>query len=1319
MLELQQTCTGYPHAGVQHLLLPNKSLLLYPFAHAVVILDAHTLSLVRVLAFWEAYAGLIHSTHNISCISVDSGMKLIVAASTHRLAAWSLSDVRQDTWRVHSSLVLPEDHVVTSLDNKAGLLAVGCSNSLSVYTLVLENDLPTWSKKWEINTSTPTGLNFAPSLTYIASISKEDNALRLFSTTSGRRTQVISHPRPVIKMSWRRSPASSRDDLILYTITSDATLRIFFPVLDAPDYFQLHGSLDLFSSLPYSVASQMDSTLSSVFWIDRKILEEPVIRLLKQAAGTDDARTRRIKEIKDENWDLFIRILADGSVVVTAVANLDHRPPTLLQQFTLQQSQPSMFDSPPSYLYILPNPNPNLLTLITSPPLMSMDLSPLEFFDARSQGLKRNAVCPQSAPHEESEVVRFIRTPEGNGVGAVKVSGIEIWRITDHGSKLTQCGQDARADFVVALAKGDQFVTYNKRCSTLKLHSDPPQKLVINDLESLFTMPSSSGYEHVLAITKDLEIVQILVTDTLSMTIQGRHYLPLASKPRFILPVDPMAWDYTRDWTEHNVLLSISEEGELAFWVPGKKNEQKWTCTGTVKTGRTGFRKVRCSSARKTALIVDGSSGDELTIWDSSESEFASGLEYSGHFSDTILDLDWNSTPDMQSILAVGYAHRVDILCQQRMTYFTESPGWGLCRTIDISSFTPYPISDSIWLAHGSLLVAAGPQMYLYSEPPANKRLPESESLFEYVARQNGPLVDYHPQMLLQSLLWDKVKLVQDIILNLARALLKDDVASASIVDRVPVEDFLQHSTIFNVPKTKKYNSLFNGIIPMDESPKEIVFNRPTITRLIAALEATPLSNLTHNEQAHLIVLIQTTLEIDEQRRALDSNGLRYLISMRSFFIINHRAGTPLSKENGTKIRTHSSRRERLRYRDMIWAFHSESQELLLNASSAAFNNKMTWSDARALGIPLWLNSLESLRTLFETIAKNEYMAGENRDPTACSLFYFALGKSKLVHGLWRQAAWHKEQGAMLKFLNNDFTVPRWKTAALKNAFALLGKQRFEYAAAFFLLGGSVKDAVNVCIRQLGDFQLAIAIARLSELSNEGPLMKEILSNTVLPIAFELGNRWLGSWAFWLLHRRDLAVRILLTPLQDIAAAFDISVNQIGEPQYDDPSLALLFSQLRTKTLQAAKGTSEISGRSETNFVLQMARVFCRMGCHALALDLVRSWSFARPTSTIQLPPEPPSPIESKQVASPTPSRAFFALHPTVKRRSSILIDMDVTTLPSTSHASPAEDAFKPHEVTTIKEETDVFARKVGIENLMKSAKQDVQVPEFDMNAFF
>jgi len=70
-------------------------------------------------------------------------------------------------------------------------------------------------------------------------------------------------------------------------------------------------------------------------------------------------------------------------------------------------------------------------------------------------------------------------------------------------------------------------------------------------------------------------------------------------------------------------------------------------------------------------------------------------------------------------------------------------------------------------------------------------------------------------------------------------------------------------------------------------------------------------------------------------------------------------------------------------------------------------------------------------------------MAQEDRDPTSCSLIFFALGKKKVVHGLWRQAPGHKEQNMMLKFLANDFTQDRWKTAALKNAYALLSKNRY------------------------------------------------------------------------------------------------------------------------------------------------------------------------------------------------------------------------------------------------------------------------------------
>lgn len=83
------------------------------------------------------------------------------------------------------------------------------------------------------------------------------------------------------------------------------------------------------------------------------------------------------------------------------------------------------------------------------------------------------------------------------------------------------------------------------------------------------------------------------------------------------------------------------------------------------------------------------------------------------------------------------------------------------------------------------------------------------------------------------------------------------------------------------------------------------------------------------------------------------------------------------------------------------------------------------------------------------------------------------------------------------------------------------------FAAAFFLLGDSLKDAVNVLLRQVNDFQLAIAIARVHE-GDDGPVLKFILEETVLPLAFEKGFRWLASWAFWMLKRRDLAVQTIV-----------------------------------------------------------------------------------------------------------------------------------------------------------------------------------------------
>lgn len=176
---------------------------------------------------------------------------------------------------------------------------------------------------------------------------------------------------------------------------------------------------------------------------------------------------------------------------------------------------------------------------------------------------------------------------------------------------------------------------------------------------------------------------------------------------------------------------------------------------------------------------------------------------------------------------------------------------------------------------------------------------------------------------------------------------------------------------------------------------------------------------------------------------------------------------------------------------------------------------------------------------------------------------------------------------------------------------------------------------MNVCLRQLDDFQLAIAITRVYE-GDDGPVLKSILKDTILPLAFESGFRWLASWAFWMLGRRDLAIQTIVvcpshlfsgrfelssdllvyqTPLEDLAARLPYKLVSIGRPMHEDPCLVLLFGQLRSWSLQTLKGATTVSGRTEFNvslilcpprdlsadaneskFLLHMARVLARMG---------------------------------------------------------------------------------------------------------------------------
>ena len=67
------------------------------------------------------------------------------------------------------------------------------------------------------------------------------------------------------------------------------------------------------------------------------------------------------------------------------------------------------------------------------------------------------------------------------------------------------------------------------------------------------------------------------------------------------------------------------------------------------------------------------------------------------------------------------------------------------------------------------------------------------------------------------------------------------------------------------------------------------------------------------------------------------------------------------------------------------------------------------------------------------------------------------------------------------ELLLNDFSLPKWKTTAEKNAMVLMSKKNNILSCAFFLLAGSLKDAIQIARDRIKDPVLAVLMARLME----------------------------------------------------------------------------------------------------------------------------------------------------------------------------------------------------------------------------------------------
>jgi hypothetical protein len=271
-----------------------------------------------------------------------------------------------------------------------------------------------------------------------------------------------------------------------------------------------------------------------------------------------------------------------------------------------------------------------------------------------------------------------------------------------------------------------------------------------------------------------------LAHDKVSITEFCRFDLGLNDDVSNILPVDPAGSVTTvsgfLDTFARDVALSYTHSGLLRSWTTRINHTNKsvdWLQTCSVDTGISNPALASGSSIRKAAVI--NSTRSKLTIWDVKGAQLEFSQDYENQ--DVVQDLDWTSTPDDQSVLAVGFKFRVLFLAQMRYDYLNKGPAWAAIREVNIRDITPHPIGDSTWLGGGNLIIGAGNQLFVYDNrvdqsttTVANLGLSTRNrpvNIFDVVTRLNGPLPVYHPQFLSQCTLVGKTALVQRILLAL------------------------------------------------------------------------------------------------------------------------------------------------------------------------------------------------------------------------------------------------------------------------------------------------------------------------------------------------------------------------------------------------------------------------------------------------------------------------------------------------------------------------------------------------------------------------
>lgn len=684
---------------------------------------------------------------------------------------------------------------------------------------------------WDRELSSPVAhAKLSPDASLIASCARYDRLVKIWRRLSFGSEDVefeigyAAHPAAVTDLGWCRPQESKHGALhMLYTICVDGKARIWRNMdPHGLQVLQLWTEINLEESIqPNHVDTALHSHGRAVFFVDGADFKAAIENARRGSELTPVLE--HLTEVCKRNPDVCVVLSDAGYMCAWGLPRLDDKAENSPNIFNVAYVKnfhlraPSISSGRSQHLRITgfcSQESSSLYSILVHRFDGQIDWFEGEVADFFEPTPKKHRMQIRATwTGHESPIKKIIRTIDGrNVVSRTSANQAMVWKQIqrDNGTRLDRCSEFDSNEHIhrSCLLPGGKYLVnlHHKSVHLWNTGLSCASEVASCDFQFqgkplcilLLPSPVESSVQYVATISSDMQgiVWQVRLNrleglngtskETCSIMEEfSRFDLGSRGDLAFVLPIDPAGSKPTAssflDTFSKDVALSYTSNGTVSTWAAKLDPTTKsvgWLATATINTGIVEPSLTSGSSIRKIALVNAAKNG--LTIWDTRSSQ----LEYQKDFGEgyTIQDLDWTSTPDDQSILAVGFPHKLVILAQIRYDYLDKRPAWAPIREIHTRESTPHPIGDSTWLSNGSLVIGAGNQLFVYDKVARasddmvqDLAIPvhthASLDMFNTVSLLNGPLPVFHPQFLSQCILAGKLAQAQRVIATLNKTL--------------------------------------------------------------------------------------------------------------------------------------------------------------------------------------------------------------------------------------------------------------------------------------------------------------------------------------------------------------------------------------------------------------------------------------------------------------------------------------------------------------------------------------------------------------------